>query len=636
MQPAREDTVIGDFGGAAIEHRGKRWRFFRNEGQFFVTAEGPDGELHDYAVRFTFGVDPLQQYLVAFPGGRMQALPFAWDTRAQRWFFLHPDRDIPPTDWLHWTRQAQNWNAMCADCHSTHVEKNYDPDSDSFRTTSSEIAVGCEACHGPGSKHAETQRPDALVTTTRALGGRELVERCATCHARRAQLADQGTPGAPLMDRYQPTLLVAGTFHADGQVLDEDFEYQSFVQSKMYAKGVGCRDCHDVHSGRLRAEGNALCTRCHDAGRFDSPAHHAHAQGTAAAACTSCHMAGKKYMVVHFRRDHSLRVPLPELSALIGAPSACGAAGCHETRGASWLAAAYARMYGDRKKHVHWGPLIAKGRAGAKGAEPGLASLATDPERPAIVRATAMDLLGSYAGDASRGALERGLGDPDPLVRAAAATRLRGPRSELLMERLSPLLRDPVRAVRGAAAARLAELGPVGAPPGYEAAVAEYIVSQRFASDMPSGNFHLANVYASRGDARRAETYYRRALAIDDQLHQAKANLALLLAQEGRTDEAEGLFRAVLASEPGLASVAFNLALLLAERGRVAEAEALLRRALADDPTLAPAAYNLAVLLAKKGDRAGAIPVLERLLEGHPEHENGALLLHDLRRTAGR
>src|SRR5512137_191429 len=194
MQAAREQTVLGDFGGATFSHRGKTWRFFRRGEKFMVHAEGPDGALRDYEVAYTFGVAPLQQYLVVFPGGRLQCLSAAWDTAARRWFHVSPGPAAPPGDWLHWTRPGQGWNAMCADCHSTAVRKRYDPEKDEYQTTWSEIMVGCEACHGPGSRHvawaAEPAmgRPPvenaALEVRTSRLAGPELVGLCAPCHAR--------------------------------------------------------------------------------------------------------------------------------------------------------------------------------------------------------------------------------------------------------------------------------------------------------------------------------------------------------------------------------------------------------------------------------------------------------------------
>jgi tetratricopeptide (TPR) repeat protein len=687
MQSAREGTVLGDFHDVTFEHRGKQWRFLLRGEEFLVRAEGPDGALHEYEVAYTFGVDPLQQFLVPFPGGRLQCLPVAWNTRARRWFFLYPGQDIPPTDWLHWTRQGQTWNTMCADCHSTAVRKRYDPGTDTFQTTWSEISVGCEACHGPGSLHAAwageaagaraQAKDDGLVLRASKLQSRELVELCAPCHSRRAQFADQGLPGGELLDRYLPSLLSPGLFHPDGQILEEDYEYHSFLQSKMYANGVRCTDCHDAHSGEHQREGNALCTRCHDAGTHDTRAHHFHQplhHGTpsAGALCTSCHMPGRYYMVVHFRRDHSLRVPRPDLSAAIGVPNACSAAGCHADKPLSWVTAKYDAWFG-RTRRPHYGTILAAGRRGSPGAQVALAQLAQDPSRPAVVRATALELLGGDGSEASAVALERGLADPDPLLRHTAASHLRLQDPVRLVRALAPLLEDPVRGVRIAAAARLFEV-PSQLLTGSQgraraAALDEYVESQRFMSDMPSGPFNLGNLYASMGRAGEAEQQYRRAIDIDDKCYPAKANLGLLLGQQGRRDEAERLLREVHAAQPRIPGVAFNLGLLLAEQGKTDEAEEALRTALSSDPTLAAAAYNLAVLvgprrpseavnllrraarlrpdepryawslalfLTKTNDPAGAIATLEALLRSHPADGDAYLLLGETYEHQGR
>jgi tetratricopeptide (TPR) repeat protein len=685
MQAAREGTVLGDFSGSTLVHRGNTWRFFRDGEKFLAHAEGPDGEMRDFEVTYTFGVAPLQQYLVPFPGGRLQTLSAAWDTRAKRWFHVDPRGAAPPGDWLHWTRPGQGWNAMCSDCHSTAVRKRYDPERDAYETTWSEISVGCEACHGPGSRHVAWAAQPAmgrtptenagLVARTARLTAGEMTAQCAPCHSRRAQFADPAAPGGELLDAYLPSLLSPGTFHADGQILDEDFEWHAFTQSKMHANGVRCADCHDVHSGKRHEEDNRLCTRCHRADTYDAATHHFHkaewkGKPSAGVRCVSCHMPGQNFMVVHFRRDHAMRVPRPDLTASIGVPNACSASGCHADRKLSWVQEKYDGWYGKKRK-PHFGTAIAAGRAREPAAEGDLSRLVADPRFPVVVRATAVDLLAAYPGAEAGAAIEKALGDPEPLVRVTAVERVNEADPGRLAGLLGPLLQDPVRWVRAEAAARLA------GPPSrrlsesqhraWTSALAEYEAGQRYMSDLPSGPYNLGNLYAALGRTADAERQYRRAIAIDDQLFLARANLAMLLAVNGRGAEAEALLREAHAQQPRHAGIAFNLGLLLAERNDRAGAEEMLRAALRSDPRLAPAAFNLAVLVgernpaeaatlartaaqlrpddvryawtlgfyqARAGDLAGSAATLRALLAAHPEHAESRALLADVERRA--
>ncbi len=356
MQHANAATVLGDFADARFRHRGVESRFFKRGDKFMVRTDGPDGQLADYEIAYTFGVHPLPQYLSAFPGGRYQMLPIAWDARpraqgGQRWFHLQPDEKIDHRDPLHWTGIYQNWALQCAECHSTDLKKGYDAASDTYKTTYSEINVACEACHGQGSAHvdwARSARPpygkgdrglpalasrwneswrfpstDARFAVRDQPANTAAMNTCAACHARRSTLSEGRKAGAPLEDSHRLAMLTAPNYHADGQQREEVYVWGSFLQSKMHQRGVTCMDCHEPHSLKTRAEGNALCTRCHNAAEFDAPAHHRHVTGGQGAQCVNCHMPTQNYMVIHARQDHSLRVPRPDLSQSLGSPNAC-------------------------------------------------------------------------------------------------------------------------------------------------------------------------------------------------------------------------------------------------------------------------------------------------------------------------
>src|SRR5574341_1903935 len=158
MRTADSAAVLGDFQGAAFSAHGVTTTFRRRDGRFEVTTDGPDGTLRTYPVAYTFGFVPLQQYLIPFPGGRFQALSVAWDSRpagagGRHWFHLYPNEKIDHRDVLHWAGPLQNWNYMCADCHSTNLRKNYRAAEDTYDPGWTDISVSCEACHGPGSRH---------------------------------------------------------------------------------------------------------------------------------------------------------------------------------------------------------------------------------------------------------------------------------------------------------------------------------------------------------------------------------------------------------------------------------------------------------------------------------------------------
>jgi predicted CXXCH cytochrome family protein len=623
MQVADERTVLGDFSGVKFRHRGVTSEFFRRDGRFMVRTDGPDGQLADFEVRHTFGVYPLQQYLIELPGGRVQALSIAWDARpkdegGQRWFHLYPGERIAPDDELHWTQRQQNWNYMCSDCHSTDVHKNFDAATGTFATRWAEVSVGCEACHGPGSRHVEAARAAAAggdagsaasgltvsfderrgaawvidpatgnaARTVPRTTSKEL-DVCAQCHARRGQFSDGYEPGMPFTDFYLPALLESPLYFADGQQRDEVFNWGSFLSSRMHEKGVTCSDCHDPHGGKLRAPGNAVCGQCHAAAKYDAPSHHFHEPGTPGAACASCHMKTETYMVVDPRHDHSFRIPRPDRSASLGTPNACNQ--CHSDRSPQWAAAEIRKRYPEPKPGFQG---FAEAFAAADGGDPSatiaLAQVTANQDESAIARASALARLGRLPSENSLLAAEAALDDPSPLVRRAAIdvyeTVPPGQRLSVV-----PLLSDPSRIVRMQAAHTLAPvpdqaLDPV-ARTAFAAAAAEYVAAERFNADRPEHRTNLGSFYAERGDAMSSEAEYRAALALDRRYVPAWANLADLMRLLGREAEGESLLREGLAVNPRAAALHHALGLSYVRQGRKSEALAELRRATELDPS---------------------------------------------------
>lgn len=631
-----EHSVRGDFDNARFTHHGVTTRFFRRDGKYFVNAQGPDGRYADFEVRYTFGIDPLQQYLLATEGGRLQALTVAWDTRDKHWFPLMPDEKTPPGDVLHWSGRYMTGNTMCIACHTTDYDKRYDAATDTFDSRWAAADVSCQACHGPGERHLDWARAKAegkpipngtgahhgLSVNTGTASPEQTVQLCAACHSRRSELTARPAPGEPLLDHYLPSLLREGLYHADGQQLDEVYVYGSFRQSKMYAAGVSCTNCHDAHTAKPKLPGNALCLQCHGeqpnpsfaqaAGPYDSPSHHHHAQGSAGAQCTACHMPAKNFMQIQSRPDHSLRVPRPDLSVKLGTPNACN--DCHADRSAQWAADAVSRWFATPKRPPHFGEVFAAARRGAPDAAPALVALLADAAEPAIVRATALELLHRYpgAGIDTRIAATQ---DKDGEVRAAAAASLDDAPAAQRVPALGPLLDDPLRAVRIAAARSLSSL-PVAqfeAPrrAAFDAALAEYVAAQNVALDMPGPNLNLGVLYDNLGRAELSEQHYQRALKIDPDFTPARANLARFYSAHGRNADAERVLRDGVARLPDQGELQYSLGLLLAEGQRLPEAVQALQQAAKLLPTRPRVQYNLGLALQQSGQTQAAEAALK-------------------------
>jgi len=629
MQVADEGTVLGDFADARFHYAGITSRFFRRDGKFMVRTDGPDGKLADFEVRHTFGVQPLQQYLVELPGGHVQALPIAWDTRpktegGQRWFHLYPDERIDHRDELHWTRRQQNWNFMCSDCHSTNVRKNYDAATQTYATEYSEISVGCEACHGPGSTHvalardaAAAGRPMQASGLTVALDERRgaawvidpatgnatrstprTTEReldvCAQCHARRGQFSNDYRAGEAFQDHYRPSLLSPGLYHPDGQQRDEVFNWGSFVSSRMYAAGVSCGDCHEPHGGKLRAPGNAVCAQCHSAAKYDTPDHHFHEAGTPGAACAACHMKTETYMVVDPRHDHSFRIPRPDLSVSLGVPDACGA--CHAEPSAKWAAAELRKRRPEPKQGFQgFAEAFAAADQGDPSATIALTQIVANHEESAIARASALERLARLSGEAALLSAEAALDDPSPLVRAAAVA-VHEQLPPLQRRAVAPLLGDPVRTVRMQAARTLAPLADdafssADELEAFRRAADEFVAAERFNADRPEHRTNLGAFLADRGEWAASEAEYRAALGLDAGFVPAWVNLADLMRIAGREADAEATLREGLKQAPGAAALHHSLGLSLVRQQRKPEALKELKRATELDPTNRRYAY---------------------------------------------
>ena len=668
MQIADADTVLGDFDDVSFDYFGTTTQFFTRDDGFYVKTADASGEDREFRIAYTFGVEPLQQYLIAFPGGRLQTLAYSWDTRSesdggQRWFHTYPDEYIAPDDELHWTGRAQNWNYMCAECHSTNLEMNYDAASDFFTTTYSEISVGCEGCHGPGSKHIELanaaedgpvhgfdvdldDRGDAVwimnpETGIAELGGdhktQQQPEACGRCHSRRGIIATEYEYGEPLAHTHLPATLDENLYFADGQILDEVYVYGSFLQSKMYAAGVTCSDCHNPHSAELvtGADPNNVCAQCHLPTKFAVAEHAAHAPEQAG--CVDCHMTSRTYMVVDDRRDHSFRIPRPDLTETVGSPNACS--GCHADRDAAWATAAVDEWRGPDAppRGPHFATAIDASRHGFANAD--LLEVISNPEYPGIARATAISQLTQPFGSRDFGALEAELGSPDALIKIAALRQIRSLPPELRLRMPGArLLNDSIRGVRIEAAltyAGMSDLLPIEEARAWPNAEAELRDTFMSLANRPESLAVLAAFELDQQNVAEAVSLYEQALRMEPRSVTVRANLADVLRRLGEEGRAEDILREGLALDTANATLHHALGLSLVRSGESEAALVELRQAADFEPDNARYVYVLGVALNSLGRQPEAVRVLRDARDRFDEDFDIAMVLATVLRDSG-
>lgn len=625
MQVANDDTVLGDFSDVTFEYFDTTTSLFRKDGAFMVETENARGEQQAFRITHTFGVEPLQQYLVDMPDGRKQSLAITWDARpaadgGQRWYHLYPDEYVGPGDPLHWTGQYFTWNTACAECHSTNLQLGYDIESDTFNTTFDEISVGCEACHGPGSSHieqADTKQFDEAYGLSVDLDDRgtaawlmnavtgvaersapnlhkQQPEACGRCHSRRSVLTEDYEYGKPLTDTYMVSLLEENLYHADGRILDEVYVYGSFVQSKMYAAGVTCSDCHEPHSARLRTgpEPNAICSTCHLPARFAADEH----AGVNSSQCVDCHMQAETYMGVDDRRDHSFRVPGTEASA------------------------------------SHYGNAIAAGRAG--NANDQLLAAISNEDYPPIARATLLSLISPPAGSAEMDAIKRSFADPDPLVRIGALRALSSIPDGVRGVRGSHLLKDPVRGVRIEASLAfldLRDLLPLEDARAFANAAQEYRDSMLVSASLPDAAVNLAGFESRLGNDAAAARLYEHAIRIGEHVAAVQNAYGLYKVRTGDPDTAVLHLQRATQIDPNTPWFSYVYGVSLNSTGSPDKAIRVLGDARDKFPENFDIAWALVTMYRDAGDRTAAEGLLAELQEQFPGNAQLAALAETLR-----
>ena len=521
-------------------------------------------------------------------------------------------------DTLYWGKRYYNWNFSCADCHSTNINKNYSETTNSYHTTWSAINVGCQACHGPGKDHIawataklNNQTNNGLQINYSTMNNKQFVETCAFCHARRHPIITAPQIGTPLLDNYVPEILRDNVYYPDGSIEDEDYEYGSFIQSKMYKNGVVCTDCHNPHTALIKVNNNGLCTQCHNtnpplqrfptliAKNYDTPDHTHHLMNSPGSACISCHMPTRTYMNVDVRRDHYFRIPRPDLTIKYGIPNACNL--CHKDKSPQWAEQAIEKWYGKVDTNNDYTDLIVDGRERQPQAEQQLIHLANDNSQSNIVRATIAYLLHDYHSSESEQELITLSKANDPLIRMNAVDSLENLPDDQKISALIPLLSDPILAVRIEAARILAAVPPNLLNSSqqilFNKTLAEYKSSQQSVIDTSEANLNLAELAEAQNNHASAEKYYLHSLQLNANFYPATQNLAMLYNSEGQNDKAEKILDQGIAHNKDQGELYYSLGLLLAEENKFDQSAIAFNSATKLMPHYAKSFYNYGLVL---------------------------------------
>lgn len=632
MDLATDSTVLGDFNNIIYHRNGKNHRCYKKDNKFMVYTDGEDGTMQNYEVKYVFGYDPLQNYLVEFPGGRLQTLALTWNSLDSNWFYMsdsvYSEHSVTHENWYHWTNQGQNWNSMCAYCHSTNLIKGYDPVSNTYNTSWSEIDVSCEACHGPSSYHIEwADMPTyeqnkienyGLVEKTSGINNVEYVEICARCHSRRSNMNDYDYRASSIYDHIIPNLPIEPSYYIDGQIKEEDYVYGSFAQTKMFMNDVKCNDCHNVHSGQLILENNKLCTQCHVAAIYDSKSHHFHKdfgeKGTAVISesgvefevgsgtqCIQCHMHAQYFMGVDYRSDHSFRIPRPDLSEKLGTPNACNQ--CHSKESNKWSEEKIKNWYGI-SRHFQFGEAIYSASKFEENADAQIIEIISDEVYPPSIRMAALSYL-NFNIDSNKSILYSQLQNIEPLFRYTAVNNLLI-QSQEDINKLLPLLNDEVKTVRVEIANKLAFISLEQIPEKYHEkflqVLNEYEEVLLYNSDFPIGKYNLGNFYYFRKKYELAEKFYLAAMAQDPELDFVMMNISHLYSLINKPEKAEHYLEIYSTKNPNDPSANYNYGLILSENRKYKQSLVYLIKASNLMPHNPRVDINIALLYEYFGD----------------------------------
>lgn len=650
MSHASEQTVLGNFNNVTTTHLSQTARFYKNSNQFMVSLTEAS-KTTNYTISYVFGHFPLQQYLIETELGRFQVFPFAWDSRSQsnggqRWYPNYQAEDIGEKDRLHWKQPMQNWNGMCADCHSTGLKRNFDNKTHSFNSHFDTINVSCISCHGNMKAHHDSAKVtqslapsqkqyshtnlstdeqkalgqwllenDEKIASWKELDNGEykpakrdnrFMDTCFGCHSLRSPLSDGINPEQAYLDQFTPSLLISPLYFDDGQIREEVYVYGSFLQSRMYEAGVNCIDCHNPHTMKVKAKGNGLCLQCHSANAYEGEKHTKHPSDSEASRCVNCHMPTRTYMGVDARRDHSFSIPTPHVSQKTGAPNAC--LNCHENDN-SWVSEHLTDWYGrastlsnEEEKYIafmHGEPMNKTTMLGLVHAK----------SLPIIKRATVLSSLPTRVEALSDRDLRTFIRNKEPLLRLAAAQAGRALPSNERIKSYTSLLSDKYKAIRVAAVNNLIGFGLK--TDAFKKALNELSLSNEVNQWRGEGNLNQSLVNYQLGDINEAEALLKQGIKVDPYFEANYINLAELYRSQNKAELEKQTLEDAVKAVPNSDLVYYSLGMLNIRLQNKLTAVKLFKKATELSPTNAQNWYIYALALDNIGQTKNGITTIK-------------------------
>lgn len=639
-KPVAEATIVGDFrDGTTFADHDRAYTFGRKDGRPFVSVSFGGRAPETFMVDYTLGAKRYQGYLSMLPEGRIYVLPIFWHVASKRWVDWKEITPIP--DGEHDIRQI--WNINCFNCHGTNIVQGYDVNEKKYRSTWTEMGIGCEACHGPGREHValmEAWEKDPLskpaydnssknrrlsdtlkIFSPRSSEPRRVFETCAYCHGNKKNVFVGFRGGDAYADFALPLLMsepipdydLQGEFWPDGRPNRFNRPQALTLSGCFKAGAIACTSCHVAHGSRNEfslkvninqgRNGDSLCTQCHTHRTFAGAAlkdHTFHPPDSAGSRCISCHMSDVNWRLLIRRRDHTFQPPVPENTTQFGIPNACTT--CHDQRSPEWAATQMTQWWGDddrRKKAASLADTMYRAGSSDMTTLPALARLAVDRSQGLFIRASAADSISRLISESRSGVRQRGgsiqtqtsFGDRSN-ARGTAVERpsnVRGTAviTPVIVNAMIGAADDPEPIVRAAA---VKALGIIGDPDRALGPVLARLVDRarvvraRAAEVLES--FGVIELPGRAGEAlRRAQDEHVAGLLSFPDVASLQASRGWFEAQRGRVSAAHEALDAAVALEPDYAYPWVVKGVLFAREGKFADAVAMWKKARSIEPS---------------------------------------------------